>query len=147
VLGDLPSGFYFFHHQTKDTAMSDAVERSMRDKDPLDDLDITLRAFTLPQLKRLQDAFRHGLVITGKYRDADSKQGCPIYHGIGVTSRAELLAYDFGSDEALWAVRRVVRYVDAGTLSLSAIARAVDRAVADRQPQRQNARALVASCC
>jgi hypothetical protein len=122
-------------------ASFDEVERSGIGKEPLEDLATLLDsprvAFT--DLLRLLRALHAGTVITGVYRDHQGR-GCLLHILIGVCSKAELLATDFGCEEVWWAARRVVRHWDAHRLQAHAVALAVKAAIARRLRRSRLAR-------
>src|SRR5688572_13559930 len=108
----------------------------MKDADPQDDLRLLLDDFGREALERTWQALRDGKFIRRTYRSGE--RGCLLYWltgGLegGVQHRRELLAYDFTTEAAGWAARRVVRWVDYQRLSDEEILRALDAALAGRE--------------
>ena len=110
----------------------------------MDDLDMTqgtaesdlqemLDYFPLEDLGRLGEAIAADRLIKRSYTD-DEGRGCLMYFLANVTSKQQILEYDFGfGGEELWlAARRLIRHWDLGHLPLRDLRAAVLRAISQR---------------
>ncbi|HKB42274.1 MAG TPA: hypothetical protein VKD72_37955 [Gemmataceae bacterium] len=108
----------------------------MTHADAREDLALVLEALPLPALVRTKEAAENGRFIRGAYRDAAGR-GCVMHFLTGATSKTELLSYDFGSEQALWAARRIVRWFDYGTLSFEMVSEMLGEHIASRRAARR----------
>lgn len=118
----------------------------MDDSNPVSDFETMLSSglFTLADLRRLRTALRLHGIVSGVYTRGNGpygvdKPGCVVYHLTGglVASKEGLLRWireeDF-SDQFAFAIRRFIRYVDAGRVDGAAIEEALTAAI-DRQSE------------
>jgi hypothetical protein len=80
------------------------------------DFRTVLSHYPLENLHRLDSAFEHDRVVTGKYHDARGR-GCLMFHLDRITSKADLQAAFPGANYA--APRDLVRHFDDGRLTIA----------------------------
>src|SRR5438876_6494824 len=107
----------------------------MLNADPVENLTLVLETLQLPALIRTKEAADSGRFIRGAYHDGEGR-GCVMHFLLGVTSKDELLRYDFGSEQTWWAARRVVRWFDYGILSFERVSQVLGEQIARRREVR-----------